>query len=85
MISRGSGVVGLVLRVDTSSFIGDFSNISIITISGVGNMLSTTIGKSDRVPTTHYTSAITSLSSIEGSLGVVVSYGIFKGVWLGGV
>merc|ERR1719211_229700 len=82
MVSRSSGVVGLVLGVDSSSFIGDFSNISIISISGISNMLGTTIGKSNRVRTNSISVTSTGLSSIEGSLGVVISYGVFKSVGL---
>merc|ERR1719211_204003 len=82
MVSRGGGVVGLVLGVDSGSFIGDFSNISIISISGISNMLGTTIGKSNRVRTNSISVTSTGLSSIEGSLGVVISYGVFKGVGL---
>merc|ERR1719211_916360 len=84
MVSRGGGVVGLVLGVDSGSFIGDFSNISIISISGISNMLGTTIGKSNRVRTNSISVTSTGLSSIEGSLGVVISYGIFKSVGLSG-
>merc|ERR1719211_288945 len=82
MVSRGGGVVGLVLGVDSGSFIGDFSNISIISISGISNMLGTTIGKSNRVRTNSISVTSTGLSSVEGSLGVVISYGIFKSVGL---
>merc|ERR1719211_285331 len=82
MVSRGSGVVRLVLGVDSSSFIGDFSNISIISIGGVGNMLCATIGKGNRVRTNSVSVTSTGLSSIEGSLGVVISYGVFKSVGL---
>jgi len=82
MISWGSRVVRSILGVSSSSFIGDFSNISIITISSIGNMLCATIGKSNRVRTNSISITSTGLSSIEGSLGVVVSYGIFKSVGL---
>ena len=82
MISRGTWVVWYILGVGSSSFIGDFSNISIITISSVGNMLCATIRKSNRVRTNSISITSTGLSSIEGSLGVVVSYGIFKSVGL---
>merc|ERR1719483_1916030 len=62
--------------VDSSSFIGNFSNISFISISLVVNMLGTTIRKGNRVRSSSITITITSLSSIESSLGVVISNSI---------
>ena len=48
-------------------------------------MLGTTIRKSNRVSSINITGTITGLSSIESSLGIVISYSILKCVWLGGV
>jgi len=68
------------LGVDSSSFIGDISNISLISISLVANMLDTAIRKSNRVRSLSIASTITSLSSVESSLGVVISNSIGIGV-----
>merc|ERR1719500_1130359 len=73
MISRG-------LRVGSSSFIGDISNISLIAISLVVDMLGTAIRKSNRVGSCSIASTITSLSSVECSLGVVISNSVSVGV-----
>jgi len=48
-------------------------------------MLGTAIRKSNRVSSINITGTIAGLSSIESSLGVVISYSIFEGVWLGGI
>ena len=66
--------------VGSSSFIGNISNISFIPISLVVNMLGTTIRKSNRVRSSSITSTITSLSSIEVGVGVVISNSISVGV-----
>merc|ERR1719483_249065 len=66
--------------VGSSSFIGNISNISFISISLVVNMLGTTIRKSNRVRSSSITITITSFSSIESSLGVVLSNSISVGV-----
>merc|ERR1719500_2556502 len=79
MDNRGS-MIGRGLRVDSSSFIGDISNISLIAISLVVDMLGTAIRKSNRVGSCSIASTITSLSSVECSLGVVISNSISVGV-----
>merc|ERR1712128_64486 len=66
--------------VDRSSFISDISNVSIISISMVVHMLGTTIRKSNRVRSRNGSCTIRSFISIESRLGVVISYGISKGV-----
>ena len=60
------------LWIHSSSFVGNISNITFISISLIVNMLDTTIGKSYRVRSFSITVAITSLSSIEVSVGVVI-------------
>merc|ERR1719266_2562411 len=62
------------------SIIGHLSDIAIISIGGVGDMLGATIGKSYRVSTVNSTIGITCFSSIEGRLGVVISDSILIGV-----
>ena len=66
--------------VGSSSIIGNISNISSISISSVANMLGTTIRKSNRVRSSSINSTITSLSSIEVGVGVVISNSISVGV-----
>jgi len=62
--------------VDSSSIIGNISNISSITISLVVNMLGTAIRKSNRVRSLSISVTITSLSSVEVGVGVVIGNGI---------
>ena len=62
--------------VDSSAIIGNISNISFISISPVVDMLGTAIRKSNRVRSSSVTSTITSLSSVEVGLGVVISNSI---------
>merc|ERR1711892_1333116 len=66
--------------VDSSSFISNISNISIISIGVVAHMLGTTIRKSNRVRSGDGSCTIRSFISIESRLGVVISYSISKGV-----
>jgi len=88
MISRTSRsmIVGcarvgrLVFGVLGLSIIGHLSDIAIISVGGVGDMLGATIGKSNRVSTVNSTIGITCFSSIEGRLGVVISDSILIGV-----
>merc|ERR1719312_747431 len=79
MIGRGSMDHGGI-RVDSSSLIGDISNIAFIAISLVVDMLGTAIRKSNRVGSSSIASTITSLSSVESSLGVVISNSVGIGV-----
>merc|ERR1719477_134235 len=84
MVSRGSmdnsGLNDWTIRVHSSSFIGNISNISIISISMVVHMLGTTIRKSNRVRSRDSSCSISSLLSIESSVGVVISYSVSIGV-----
>merc|ERR1719427_178200 len=90
MVSRGSvdnrGSIGRSslnnwsIRIDSGSFISNISNISIISISMVVHMLGTAIRKSNRVRSRDSSCTISSLFSIECSIGVVVSNSISIGV-----
>merc|ERR1719320_48385 len=88
MDNRGSigrsGLNNWSIRVHSSSFIGNISNISIISISMVVHMLGTTIRKSNRVRSRDSSCSISSLFSIESSVGVVISNSVSIGVggWL---
>merc|ERR1719420_1195056 len=79
MIGRGSMDNGS-FWVDSSSLIGNISNIAFIAISLVVDMLGTAIRESNRVRSSSIASTITSLSSVESSLGVVISNSIGIGV-----
>ena len=69
MVGRSGGSnIRLSLRVYRDSLIGDISDISIIVVRGVLNMLGATIGKSNIVRSRDNTGSITSLSSVEVSL-----------------
>merc|ERR1719481_1369379 len=70
--------------VDSSSFISNISNITIISISMVVHMLGTAIRKSNGVRSRDSSCTIGSLLSIESSLRVVISNSISVGVrrWL---
>merc|ERR1712115_48026 len=64
----------------SSSLIGDISNISIISIGGVLNMLDSAIRKSNRVSSLDIAGTIRGLLSIEVGLGVVISNSIGVGI-----
>merc|ERR1719208_798263 len=79
-IGGGRGVVRLLLWVDSGSLIGDISDISIITIAGVLDMLDSAIGKSNRVGSGDVGGTIRLLLSVEVGLGVVISNSVGEGV-----
>merc|ERR1719323_2683075 len=62
------------------SLIGDISDISIITIAGVLDVLDSAIGKSNGVRSSNVGGTIRLLSSVEVSLGVVISNSVGEGV-----
>jgi len=64
------------IRIDSGSFISNISNISIISIGMVVHMLGTAIRKSNRVRSRDSSCTISSLFSIESSVGVVISNSI---------
>merc|ERR1719481_975016 len=66
--------------VDSSSFISNISNITIISISMVVHMLGTAIRKSNGVRSRDSSCTIGSLLSIESSLRVVISNSISVGI-----
>ena len=81
MIGRGrSGDIRLGLRVGSDTVIGDISDISVVVVGGVLDMLGATIGKSNIVRSRNNTGSISSLSSVEVSLGVVISNSVLVGV-----
>merc|ERR1719147_91731 len=81
-VSNNSGVSNSV-GISSSSFISNISNISIIIIGMIFDMLDTTIRKVDRVGTIYNTSTIIGLSLVEGSTRVVISNSISVSVGRG--
>jgi len=73
-------VISLLLRVVGCSFIGDLSNISLLMVSSVVHVLCPTIRQGHRVGSNHRAILVRGLSSLEGSLGVVIIYSIVVGV-----
>ena len=80
-----SRCIGLNLRVDGNSLVRYISNISIIVVSSVLNVLGSAIRKSNRVRSDNSTTAISRFSSLESSLRVVIRNSIGVGVWLRGL
>merc|ERR1712106_519459 len=64
------------VSISSDSIISNISNITIIIISMIGNMLSTAIRKVDRVRTFYNTGTTIGLSLVEGSTRVVISNSI---------
>jgi len=69
-------------RVDWLTNIGDISNITIVVVSSVSNILGTTIRKSNRVGASDCSISVRGFSSTKLSLGIVISNSISVGVWL---
>jgi len=67
VVGRGSVDNGS-FGIDSSSLVGNISNVSFIAISLVVHMLGTAIRKGNGIRSCSISSTITSLSSIEGSL-----------------
>jgi len=81
MVGRGRGIGGSI-RVSSNSIISDISNISVVVVGGVLDMLGTAIRKSNIIRSRNNTSSISSLSSVEVSLGVVISNSVLVSVGL---
>jgi len=90
MISWGRGIslgcrgIRLGLRVDWDTLIGNISNITIVVVSGVLDILGTAIRKSNSVRSRNNTISIRGFSSVESSLGVIISNSILISVRLRG-
>merc|ERR1740128_749301 len=68
------------VSIGSNTIIGNISNISIIIIGMVVDMLDTSIRKVDRVGSLNNTGTIIGLSLVEGSTRVVISNSIGVGV-----
>ena len=73
------------LRVDRNSLVGNISDISVVVVGGVLDVLGPAVRKSNRVFSYNSTISISTLSSIEGSFGVVISNSIGVGVGFRGL
>ena len=62
------------------AFIGDLSNISIVSVRVIGYMLDTAVRKSHRVGSIHSAGTVTSLFCVEVSICVIISNSVFIGV-----
>jgi hypothetical protein len=80
----GGGVVRLGLGVDGGTFVFDISDITVVVISGVGDGLDTTIGKSNLVRSSD-NFAISGLLSVEFGSGVVIGNTVLESIRLGGL
>ena len=78
-VGRG-GLVGLLLRVDSGSLVGDISDVSVIAVGAVLHVLDSAIGKSNGVSTLDIAGTIGSLLGVEVGLGVVIGNGVGEGV-----
>merc|ERR1712113_890845 len=81
MVGRGRGIGGSI-RGSSDSIISDISNISVVVVGGVLDMLGTAIRESNIIRSRNNTSSITRLSSVEVSLGVVISNSVLVGIGL---
>ena len=72
--------IRLGLRVDSGSLVGDISDVSVISVGGVLDVLDSAVGKSHGVSTLDITGTIGSLLSVEVGLGVVIGNGVGEGV-----
>jgi len=83
-ISLGCRCIRLGLRVDWDTLVGNISNITVVVVSGVLDILGTAIRKSNSVRSRNNTISIRGFSSVESSLGVIISNSILVSVWLRG-
>jgi hypothetical protein len=79
--TRSGSLVGLGVRVAWDPFIGDLCNIAIVMVCCILDVLRATIRKSNWVGASHGV-PIRCLSSIEGSLGVIISNSVLIGIGL---
>jgi len=72
--------IWLGLGVDSGSLVGDISDITVISVGDVLDVLDSAVGKSHGVSTLDIAGTIGSLLSVEVGLGVVISNGVGEGV-----
>jgi len=83
-ISLGCRSIRLGLRVDWDTLVGNISNISVVVVSGVLDVLGTAIRKSNSVRSRNNTISVRGFSGIESSLGVIISNSVLISVGLRG-
>ena len=76
--------IRLGLRVDWDTLVGNISNISVVVVSGVLDVLGTAIRKSNSVRSRNNTISVRGFSGIESSLGVIISNSVLISVGLRG-
>ncbi len=76
----GGGDVGLSLGVDGDTLVGHLGDVAVDVVSGVLDVLGTTVGKGNRVATGNGTVGIGGLGGVELSLGVVIGNTVFVGI-----
>merc|ERR1719411_880086 len=79
---RGRGV-GLSLGVVRHSLVGDISDITVVVVSSVLDVLGSAIGKGNAVRSSDGTVGICVLGSVEVGLGVVIGDSVFKSIGCG--
>ena len=92
VVGRDGGLVGSLLTgvsaggsggEDSLSGVGDLGHVAVGVVSGVGDGLDTAVGKGDGVGASNVSGSISSLSSLEVGLGVVIGHTVLEGVGLG--
>merc|ERR1719412_3411690 len=73
-------LVSWLLGVDSGSLVGHLSNIAVISVGSVGDLLDPAVGESHSVGTLDIAGTVGGLLSIEVGLGVVISHGVGEGV-----
>ena len=61
----GSGLVGGLLGVDSGALVGHVSDVSVVSVGGVGNLLHSAVGKGHSVGSLHVAGTIGGLLSVE--------------------
>ena len=80
MVSWSWSGIRLGLGVDSGSLVGHISDISVISVGDVLDVLDPAIGKSHGVSTLDIAGTIGGLLGVEVGLGVVISHGVGEGV-----
>merc|ERR1719153_271130 len=78
--SRLGWDIRLSLRVDRHSLVRHISDVSVVVVGSVFDMLGPAVGKSNRVGSGDSSGAVSGLSSVEGGLGVVISNTILESI-----
>ena len=77
---RGGLVGGGGLGVHSGALVGHISDIAVIAVGGVLDVLDAAVGESHGVGSGHVGGTVGLLLSVESGLGVVISHGVGEGV-----